>query len=346
MGKAKKKRSASSEAWRKLYSLAEQVLELGPWRWMEEDEIFGVKFPQNETVGFVSVMGMLGQHRAVTVYLGAEGLRGFWRVEGMESTEEPTAIVHVPQLMASFEDRSQLDQRDIAQIRRLGLSYGKEESWPLFRSFRPGHYPWFLELSEVKMLSCALEQTLVVAERAREDDSLLEPEDEDRYLVRTPRTSAGQLIWEDRRMTFQMEPFHVVPDIDPGAVDELKALRQSENELELDCISIPARIGSQGERPRWPHMLIILDAESGVILGFELLEAVDGLPAMWREIPSRTLSILLKSEVRPARIRVRSTLYGELLRPVLDALEVDVVKQAELPALEEARESLFEYMSR
>jgi hypothetical protein len=86
---------------------------------MQENHIFGVKFPQNDTVGFVSVMGTMGEHRAVTVYLGMDGLRGFWHAEGLEPGEDPASIFHVPQLMASFEDRSRLEARDMEQIRSL-----------------------------------------------------------------------------------------------------------------------------------------------------------------------------------------------------------------------------------
>ena len=100
MGKESKAKSAQSGAWRKLYGLADRIQELAPWRWMHEDHIFGVRFTEKGAVGFVSVMGALGEHRAVTVYLGPEGLRGFLRVEMLEPMEEPTAILHVPQLPA------------------------------------------------------------------------------------------------------------------------------------------------------------------------------------------------------------------------------------------------------
>ena len=196
------------------------------------------------------------------------------------------------------------------------------------------------------MLSCALEQTLVVAGRVKEDISPLETDqDEHGYLVRTPQVSGGKLIWDDRQVLFPLEPFHIVPSIDPGAVARVRALRRSDSEFELECLSLPARVGRKGNRPRWPHALIAVEAESCQILGFELLEAIGGLPVMWSEMPGKLLSILSKSPVRPARVCVRSTLYREVLRPVLDEIEVDVVKRSELPAVEDVRESLFRHLS-
>lgn len=346
MSATRKKTSASSDTWHALYRLAERIQKLAPWHWMQENHIFGVKFPQNDTVGFVSVMGTMGEHRAVTVYLGTEGLRGFWHAESLEPMEDPVSIFHVPQLMASFEDLSRLEARDMEQIRSLGLSYRGKGAWPLFRSYRPGYHPWFLTLDEVKMLSIALEQTLVIATRAREDISLLEPDDEDSYLVRIPEASMDQTIWKDRQMTFQLEPFQIKPNLDPDLFDEMIAMDQSGSEFELDCLPAPVRIGPKGTRPRWPHVLIVVEAVSGLVVGSEFLAALDGLPAMWSEIPGKLLSILSKSSARPARIRVRSTLYRDILRPLLNALKVGITTRSDLPALEEARESLFEFLTR
>jgi hypothetical protein len=135
---------------------------------------------------------------------------------------------------------------------------------------------------------------------------------------------------------------HVPQLIDPDLFNQAVDLGQSGSEFELDCLAVPARIGAKGTRPRWPHMLIVAEAESSAIVGFELLQAVDGLPAMWSKIPGKLLSIISKSSARPAAIWVRSTLYLELLRPLSNALEIDIAKRSDLPAIEEVRESLFE----
>ena len=346
MSATRRKTSGSSDAWRTLYDLAEQIRELAPWQWMQEHHIFGVSFPQNNEVGFVSVMGTLEQHRAVTVYLGTEGIRGFWHAEDLDPSDDPASIFHVPQLMASFEDRSLLEDRDVQQIRRLGLSYRGKGAWPFFRSYRPGYHPWFLTSGEVEMLSIAVEQTLGIANRAKEDISLLEPEVEDSYIVRVPEGSGEQTIWKDRQMSFQLEPFQIKPNLDAKQFDEVIALGQSGCEFELDCVPAPVRIGPEGTRPQWPQVLIVAEAESGLIIGTGFLSAEDGLSALWSEIPGKLLTIFSNSSTRPAGVRVRSKLYRDILRPLLNELKVDITKQPDLPALEEAKESLFEFLTR
>jgi len=61
------------EEWRRLYQATMRVKELAPWDWMTETDIFGVRDPEIHETGFVSVMGMRGEHFSLAVYLGGRG---------------------------------------------------------------------------------------------------------------------------------------------------------------------------------------------------------------------------------------------------------------------------------
>src|SRR5215213_4021206 len=90
---------------KRLYELAAEVKELAPWRWMKEDDVFGVQNPETHEVGFVSVMGLLAEHTAVAVYIGAKGLYGFLDLQEDALEVNPFALLDIPQLQLSFEDR-------------------------------------------------------------------------------------------------------------------------------------------------------------------------------------------------------------------------------------------------
>ena len=64
----KKQSDPSPEESKKLYEMADRLKELAPWEWMDESQIFGVKNPETGEIGFVSIMGMAGEHFAVSVY--------------------------------------------------------------------------------------------------------------------------------------------------------------------------------------------------------------------------------------------------------------------------------------
>jgi hypothetical protein len=84
-----------------LYQAAICVKEIAPWEWMSETDLFGVQNPETGEIGFVSVMGMLGEHYAVAVYLGPEGLYGFWRFQEMVPFDSPEDLLGIPQLQVS-----------------------------------------------------------------------------------------------------------------------------------------------------------------------------------------------------------------------------------------------------
>jgi len=67
---------ATAEESRVLYHLMAKVRALAPWTWMDETQLFGVQDPDTDEIGFVSLMGMAGEHFAVGVYRGARGLYG------------------------------------------------------------------------------------------------------------------------------------------------------------------------------------------------------------------------------------------------------------------------------
>ena len=128
--------------WRDAYEVAQRIKEVEPWRYMEETDIFAVQHPEAEGLGFPSVMGQLGEHFAVSVYLGSEGLYAFWDAQDADLFTYPNRLLEMPQLMLSLEDRGMLEDRDRRLIKQVGLTFRGRNAWPLFRSYRPGFMPW------------------------------------------------------------------------------------------------------------------------------------------------------------------------------------------------------------
>src|SRR5205085_8579894 len=144
-----------------------------PWEWMDESEIFGVESPEDGEIGFVSVMGARGEHLAIGIYLGAEGLYGFWDFQNEGHEKEPLALFDIPQLQASFEDREQLKKEDREVIKKLSLKFRGKQNYPMFRSSKSGFMPWFITSKEARFLIYIIEQTLEVAPRVRENPMIL-----------------------------------------------------------------------------------------------------------------------------------------------------------------------------
>ena len=322
-----------------MYQAVIRVKKVAPWEWMSETDVFGVQNPETGEIGFVSVMGTLGEHYAVAVYLGPEGLYGFWDFQEAGPLGDFEDLLRVPQLQASFEDRGELTKKDRDVIKALGLKFRGRQAWPLFRSFRPGYFPWYLEAQEARFLAVALEQTLEVAPRIREDPALLAPGDEESYLVRVSREEGGALVWEDQVVSVPpVEPAPIPIPVDLDALEALKRVPRSRARLEMDFFMFPARIGERGDRPSFAYELLVVEAASGMVLGTELLGPDPTLEAMYGLVPMTVVRLLARLGIMPGEVKVRTALLHQLLEVLVEDLGFNLEHAPVLPALDSAKE--------
>jgi hypothetical protein len=329
------------DEWHKLYQAAIRIKEIAPWEWMTETDLFGVQDPETGEIGFVSIMGRLGEHLALAVYLGTDGLYGFWAFQQIADSAPAEALLGMPHLQASFEDRGELTKQDRDMIKELGLKFRGRQAWPMFRCYRPGYLPWYLEAPEARFLTHALEQAMEVAQRFKEDPAMLEPADEESYLVRVPREVKGSLVWEDEVVSVPPpEPESIPVVMDVEALERVKQLPWGEGILEIDFFVFPAPIREKGARPYFPHLLLVVESRSGMILGTELLAPDPGLLEMWGSIPVQVVYQIARMGAVPRQIRVRSPQLFGLLQLLEEDLGFEVRAAPELPSLDEAKEAL------
>ncbi len=331
------------DEWRRLYEAAAKLKEEAPWEWMFEDEIFGVRNPETGQIGYVSIMGANGEHLALAVYLGSKGLDGFWRLSRGEGMEDPGFLLEVPQLQISFEDREMVDKEDRAVMKALDLRFRGRQAWPLFRSYRPGCAPWFLTAEEARFLARVTEQALDVIARLGEDPDLLEPpEDDDEYLVRV-QTEAG---WQDEWLSPESVPVRPPPAVDIERLTQMrKELPRQSFTLEAELFTLPSFIkDEEDERPYLPYSLMIVEAESGLILAMELMVAKPSLDAVWEQAAAKLLDTLSQMGALPKRIAVRSERLQNILIPIAAGLGSQLQISPRLPALDEARTAMEMWM--
>jgi hypothetical protein len=339
----------SLEEARQLYQAAVRVKELAPWTWMEESDIFGVQNPETDELAFVSIMGMAGEHFAVAIYRGAEGLYGILDFASGDVTINPQQLLDIPQLQASFENRDQLDKQDRDVIKQLGLKFRGAHAWPMFRSYTPGFMPWYVTAAEARCLTHALSQTLVVAPRVKDNPDVLyakDDPDDDTYLVRVPHRQGDDLVWADEMMHVPpLEPVSIPVVFDMEVINQVKQLPRRELELEIDLFSLPTGVGERGARPYRPYMLMTADSRSGLIIGAEMLKPEPSLAEMHGLLPMKLADELAQIGVVPGEIKARSELLLELLRTLADALHIKLTQSDQLPGIDAAMDSMFSWLT-
>src|SRR5258706_15353107 len=158
--------SPSQQEWTSLCAAAADFQRIACWNWMDDTNIFGVQSPEDGEVGYCCVMGNAGELFGLGVYVGSAGLLGYEMV--MSGAFEPGSLDVLAQmrcLMVEFEDRSALRPFDREVIKKSGVKFRGQKSWPLFTSYLPGYLPWRLTAKEARFLTTALRQAIEVAPR-------------------------------------------------------------------------------------------------------------------------------------------------------------------------------------
>jgi hypothetical protein len=338
---------ASAEECRPLYELINRVREMAPWEWMYEDDLFAVQNPESDEWGFVSIMGYLGEHYAVAVYLGLRGLAGFRYLQEAGPFMTAEDIFKVPQLQVSLEDREFLEPQDRDQIKRLGLKYRGRNAWPLFRSHRPGYLPWYLEPDEARFLAYVLEQVLEVAPRVRNNPDILRPRGKNQMLVRVAVKEGPDWVWRDEIKKFGApKPLDLTIELDQPVLDAIMKFPRKPGRVEVDYFMLPNSIHEKGRRPYFPYSLMMVDTTHHAIIGMELLSPIPDLEAMWGGLGSAVLKIFHQNGWLPAELDVRDDLLFGILTMLSSKIGVKVKQENELPMLDDAADGLIDYLNR
>jgi hypothetical protein len=340
----------STEEWKRLYTLMSEVKEIGPWEWFEEDDIFAVQDPKTEEIGFVSIMGAIGEHYSIAVYRGEDGLRQFWDFQDSYSEESDLAfqkLIEIPQIQASFEDREYLFNEDREIIKKLDLNFRGKGAWPMFRSYKPGFVPWFINSVEAQFLINVLEQTIDVSLRFYDDADILYPDNKEGYLLRKCIKKSDKVLWQDCIWHESQESPNQIEFIsDMIAFEKLKSIPNRKVSLEIDIFMSPHAVHEKGEKPYYPYILILLETKNGMILGHKLIPPLPNLQAMWQKMPSILANILIKISFLPDQIYIASENLYQSLNHLNDYLNSSIKYVEDLVIAPEARKSFINFKHR
>ena len=330
----------SLQEWKELYTAALEFKELAPWDWMHDCDIFGVKNPENGEIGYCCIMGAAGEHYALGLYLGSEGLMGITKIlSGEFSNFKDEAFFLQKCLMASFEDRKYLNKQDLAQIKTLDLKFRGSNAWPMFRNHTPGFVPWYLDSAQARFLTIALQQAIDVSKRFRKDKSLLEYPSNAHYFVRVPRKMGEDIVWQDEWLVplpAEKEALPVV-HVDETILSRLKKAKSTrKGTWEIDFFYMPAVISEKGERPCYPFMSLIVDHDSAFIFNFQ----IEKRDMVLTNFPAKFIEFLEKTKFMPGRILVKRDEIRRILEPLAAKLGIELRSVESLPAMEYAQRSM------
>ncbi len=331
----------SIDEWRRLYQAATAFYKLAPWKWMQDDQIFGVKNPQSGEIGYCAVLGNIKEVFALLVYEGAEGYAGHLR---MQSGEVYAGHHHLTDfqkaMMASFENRGDLQREDKAVIKAIGLEFKGRKAFPQFRYFQPGFFPWYLTASQAFFLTIALEQALDVLPRVQKNPALFPPEEENCHLVRVAAMGKDGWDWHDEILP---APAITEKDYSRLSVDEvgIERIRQKKpigkKIWEIGYFYMPAPVREKkGDKPYYPRAMMIVEQKSGMILNMQL-EGLNDHPQAFRQ---HFMNFLETAAQLPASIWVDHKEAAAIILPIAERLKISLRQVEELLYFDEAYQAL------
>lgn len=320
-----------------LYSHADAFYQLAPWEWMDETNLLALRLPGLEEPAFVSVMGMAGNHTALALYLGLEALERFNLMhagEDISQGDQIRLVLESRQLQASFNERAGLEKSELAEIKSLGRKY-RGENWPCFRSFQPGKAPGPVTPQEAVWLGIALEQIQPVALRLRgaEFKSFRNKAGVMEIMCREPVEGTGR--WQSRWIPFHTRDFEFPrPECNPFLA---AAVAKQARAVDLECVFhlVPRGIGPRFGERTYPYLLLMADADSGLVLGLEMLSVEEQtFEEMIAGVPNLFLKLCDKARIRPRTLACSGVSTAELLKAPARALGIKAVAYDSLPELE------------
>jgi len=338
--------SPSLEEWRGLYESAIGFKEIRPWNWMWDSNLFGVQNPQDGEIGYCCVLGRGGEVFGLAVYLGTEGLEGYLRTQEGNAESEDNDLLHSQRcLLVSFEEKKDLQKADLEVIKKLELRFKGKNAWPLFRSYQPGYYPWYLTNDEAKFLKICLEQAKDVSLRFKKNPNLFEAPQSQSFFVRVQKKSGAAQGWKDSWC--KPAPLKRIV-IMARTTDEqrlqaiIKESSRQRRVWEVDFFYAPAYIAEKGKRPYFPLALLFIDSNSYFILNGHITT-----PHKYRlELYEQFLKTMEKTKIIPEEIWVRKEEMFFFLKSFSAPLGIKVRLVKRLKAVNDVRKHMSNFFSK
>ncbi len=324
----------SREQWRRLYDMAAQIKQLAPWNELDSSDYIAVLPHGHKEPVFFITFGKLDEGEAVCAQNGLESMARLERmIERSENDVPVLAYGEQDGLICNFGDREDVNSRDKAVYKELGLKFRGHGEWIYFRSMRPGYEPWNLNADEADLLLRTMGAYIQAYCDWRDGKCKADFfRDEVLLCVATPPPSAEP--WQYRTLDYgdcvKRETW--VPFSDRKLVEKLRAAKKTNEDVEVDLLPVPlGRFLMKNKRMRLFGLAVIASrgAETFLDQRFSLEEGP----------PANALLNVLVSYVetygRPRTVYVRDEECGSVLDDFCGQVGLKLMCTVNLPTIDE-----------
>lgn len=331
-----------------LYQAAIEFRNMSPWQWVTEHHLFAIQDPETKVTGFCCITGSRGEHLALNVYLGIEGLKGYFEMLNLndEMMWHPSYFKTLwgqTCLVASFENEEQLSQREQQQIKALSLKFKGRHQCPQFKDYEAGFLPIELEDNwKCRFLTQALTQCQELVKIIKEHQYHLKG---DEILV---RVQGYQQEWKTLKVSISLflEQFS---ELRYEYKNELAAYRINklpQYNLVFEVIQFllpdPVQQNSE-ERPFFPLITAMVEQNSGQLA---FAEMTDSSRKSYEDLLDKIAQTFIQElKFRPACLVSDHEEVIDYLKDFCQKCKIPILKVDYLEAAHEVMDELIDHQS-
>lgn len=330
----------------RLYEAAIAFRDLKPWTWMYASQMFIIHDDEKDIDGFCSIMGMMGEHFSLSVYLGQSGYQSYRYLYDKANLAYMDHVFMKSEvkrncLTVSFENSENMTDIDDEQSILLGYDFKGKNQFPRFRYHHPGVYSSYLsEGWQCRFLTKAIEQAIVVAKLCK-NNGLKVPEIYDsQYYMRYKIDEGWTSKLVDSSLYSKNKVFKKTVFQNDVLAYRIKKLPQLLVTLEAIQFYLPNPVVSaNSSQPFYMLVTALVDSEEGQLFFLDIQETA----ALYLvDTVSEFAKQLLELKLRPYQIIAEDEDTYMLLQDLCQQIEVKLTLNSHVSRAHEFAEYIFE----
>jgi len=253
-----------------LYETAFQFKSLKLWKKLHDNQIFAVQLSNGE-IGYCTVMGALGEHLALGLYIGDKGFHTYYRLatipEDISENDYFECSISQDCLQCSFENKDDMPDAEIssvqAYVKAHNMNLRGANSFPSMIGMKPYQMPWFImDEKDYGLLEEALKAGIEVAEKLKSSkpEKLGFSSISNEIPLLVPEKDG--FLWKTCHIPEIKSEVFASPELSEELTAQVNALKKV-NKLECQLIHIQNPVqDSPEEPPYFPAMLFAMETRN------------------------------------------------------------------------------------
>lgn len=335
------RKEASIEQWKTLYEAGTRIKELKPWEKFWDMELIGIRYGAEEDIVFFSILGRGGDCYGISVYEGYEGFNCFLMLtmqQSMNLTPE-YAMFNQRNLTCYWGNRNELSEKQRKIIKELGYTYRGKNQWLYFLSFEPGYYPYNMDEEEVLRMSEYLQDLELALRHYDETDMHVDFGSGNMFVLSFGK---DKQTWNfvQEPLPFTAYQFGNLLITNEELLSDLAEVPKCNAVLEADVSVLGASVSDKTyDRPANPALSLLGDANTGMIIKFEMLEPEEDAIVMLAEI----LIGFIFQIGAPKEIRVSNVIVEAGLEQICNVCGIKLRRVKRLQGLDEFKQNMHRF---